>query len=431
MYSYRLPALLLFLFTNILSTSGQEIVWARQSDDVAFLEGVATIKMELDADENLYVLYSLRNRVKFQGMQFESVGSSDILLIKYNAQGSILWTRQIGGSSWDQGNDIAIDGGNNVLITGIMPNGGSFLGKTLDINNGGAFFAKITSDGNLEWVRQYGNKNGQGNAITSDRFNNVIIGGASDLNNQVVAKYTADGTLLWTTPMVYHDCCVRPSITDIKTDANENIIVVGDFTGGISFAGKSLRAPLFYSVFIFKINTNGNYIWSNQIDPGGWSLNDAMSKDMQIDSSGDIFLTGHFNDIATLGAITLNEQQEIDDRTGFLTRISSSGNFLWAKAMYGRDMMPSSLTINPNTNEVNVCGSSLQRFAYDDQYISSLNQNQSFVLTTDVAGNFKSCMIMSPEKSYASYVSHTAFNSDNEFYVAGIFGKISQSDALI
>jgi gliding motility-associated-like protein len=405
------------LFENAYS---QDIVWARQSEDVALLEGATPTQLELDSDGNVYVLNILRGRVKFEGIEYQSQGSEDILLIKYNPQGNIVWAKQMGGSTWDIASDIAVDSHNNILITGVMGSGGTLLGATIDNTNGGAYFAKISADGNLVWVRQYGNPNAQGHAIYADQFDNVIVGGGVDSKNRVVAKYTPGGTLMWSQTLHYSDCCVSPSIVDIKTDGNNNIFIGGDFTGNIGFAGFALNAPTFYSGFIFKVNANGSPIWSNQIDSGVRSLNDARFTQMQIDPSGDVFVTGYFNDLARLDGIILKEQYDIDDRTGFITRMSSAGNFLWATAMYGRDMMPTSLRINPNTGELAVCGSSNTRFAYDNQYISSIQGNQSFILTTDKNGTFRSSMFINPE-SFATYSTDVVFTSANEFYAAGSF----------
>ena len=398
----------------------QDILWARQSEDVATLEGATPTQMELDSDGNVYVLYILRGRVKFEGIEYQSQDSEDILLIKYNSAGAIVWAKQMGGPAYDRGGDIAIDSHNNILITGVMHNGGTLLGQTLNIANGGAFFAKITSAGALAWVRQYGNQYGHGDAIHADNFDNVIVGGGVDLRDGIVAKYTPDGTMIWSLPLDYQSCCVAPGIQDIKTDVANNIIIGGDFTGNIAFAGYTLNAPMFYSAFIFKLNANGQPVWANQIDSGLRTLNDAKFTDMQVDPSGDIFVTGYFNDIAHFDAITLREQFDIDDRTGYITRMSSSGNFLWATAMYGRDMMPTSLRMNPTTGELAVCGSSNTRFAYDNQYVSSIQGNQSFILFTDKNGAFRSNLFINPE-SYATYSTDVVFTPANEFYATGSF----------
>jgi hypothetical protein len=252
---YRLPLLLFILLSSMLAdVLAQEIVWARQSEDVAYLEGAVALQIELDSEQNVYVLYSLQNRVKFEGVTFQSSGTTDILLIKYNPQGHIEWSSQMGGSDWDLGSDIATDQGNNLLITGTLPQGGTFFGETLNISNGGAFFAKISPDGDLVWVRQYGDQYAQGHSIAADPFNNVLIGGSTDLRrNRVVAKYSSGGALIWAKGMAYEDCCVPPSIEDIKTDTNGNVIITGDFTGHITLAGQRLNASNFYSAYVFKL----------------------------------------------------------------------------------------------------------------------------------------------------------------------------------
>ena len=414
--------LLIALLFVIHENYCQDILWVRQSEDVAYYEGVTPTQLELDSDGNVYVVYILRNRVKFEGIEYQSQDSEDILLIKYSSSGAIIWASQMGGTAYDRAGDIAIDSYNNILITGVMHNGGTILGQTLDIANGGAFFAKISPSGTLLWVRQYGNEHGHGDAIHADNFDNVIVGGGVDRYDGMVAKYTPGGVMMWSQPMDYQSCCVAPAIIDIETDAANNIIIGGDFSGNIAFAGYTLNAPMFQSTFIFKLNANGQFLWSNQINSGGSSLNEARFTDMEVDPSGDIFLTGYFEETAHFDAITLGEQFEIDDRTGYLARMSSNGSYLWATAMYGRDMLPTSLRIDPNSGQLALCGSSFLRFAYDNQYISSIQGNQSFILFTDKNGVFKNSLFINTE-SYPTYSTDVVFTPTNEFYVTGSFNE--------
>ncbi|HEY3404113.1 MAG TPA: gliding motility-associated C-terminal domain-containing protein [Ohtaekwangia sp.] len=391
----------------------QDVLWAKQTTNVAFLEGVLPVKMETDNAGNAYVLYVLMNRSILDGVLMTSDGWMDILLVKYDNDGNILWKNQMGGADWDQASDMVIDNTGNVLLTGIMPNGGSFMGQTLDINNGGAFVAKIDPDGTLIWVRQYGDINGQGQVICADKNNNVIVTGKNNLDHLVVIKYDAAGTVLWSKPIQYLTCCIPPRADDVAVDSQNNIILSGSFVGHISFSGVTLQAPIYYSGYILKMTADGNYLWSNQVDGGNTSDSYAMNRDLAIDSDDNIFITGHFRTSATFDNILLTENNPVNDRTGFIARLTPSGVFSWAKPIFGRDLMTTGVKINPNTNELNIIGGGLIGYQYDDQYISPEQINQDFVIITDLSGEFKRAI------DVKASISDVSYDTDNNLFVTG------------
>lgn len=396
----------------------QSILWVEQTRDVSPLEGVGLRQMVTDHNANVYVLYFLYGRTLLDGNLLQSNGTDDILLVKYNPQGDILWKQQIGGSDWDLGADLAIDDNDNILLTGILPNGGDLFGETLNIANGGAFVAKIHPAGTLIWYRQYGDLNGQGQAVTADHAGNVIVGGKNNLNNLIIRKYNSSGTVIWTSPITYLTCCVPPQIDDIQTDSDNNIVVAGSFVGRISLGGTILEAPHFYSSFITKISPAGSYDWFNQAD-AKTSDDYARSGMIAIDDNDNIYLTGHYRNKAVLDAIDLTENLAVNDRSGFVARLSpTTGAFVWAKSFYGRDCMTTKIKFDPYKKELNVVGGSLLGYQYDDQYISETIHNRSFIVVIDMDGTFKKAINFFKEGS-DQYVSDIVFDQNDNIYVGG------------
>ena len=83
-------------------------------------------------------------------------GVQDMLLAKYDASGSEIWTQYLGGSGSDYGYDVAIDGEDNIFFSGkTTSTDGDFAATTA----GGlydAVLAKYDSDGNWIWTERYG-----------------------------------------------------------------------------------------------------------------------------------------------------------------------------------------------------------------------------------------------------------------------------------
>ena len=57
-----------------------------------------------------------------------NAGGYDILLMKYDSSGTKQWTRQLGTSSSENGNGVAVDNNGNVYVTG--DTGGGLDGNT-------------------------------------------------------------------------------------------------------------------------------------------------------------------------------------------------------------------------------------------------------------------------------------------------------------
>jgi hypothetical protein len=81
-----------------------------------------------------------------------NAGEGDIWLGKYDGDGNPIWSQQFGSAADDFANSILTDASNNIYLTGRTAGD---LGST---NAGGqdAFVAKLTSDGDLLWINQFG-----------------------------------------------------------------------------------------------------------------------------------------------------------------------------------------------------------------------------------------------------------------------------------
>src|SRR5262249_55862934 len=68
-----------------------------------------------------------------------SVGSSDVFVAKFDSTGQLIWVRRVGGDSYDEADDIALDDQGNVYIAGVVSG-------TVDFDPGPGIF-QYTSNG--------------------------------------------------------------------------------------------------------------------------------------------------------------------------------------------------------------------------------------------------------------------------------------------
>jgi len=142
-------------------------------------------------------------------------GKDDGLLIKINANGDTLWTKTLGGDSWDAVLSVQQTNDGGFIITGYTESfGGQF---------GGVWLIKTDDQGDTTWTRIY--EFGQhGVCVQQTRDNGYIIAGTRgwSLNGGMLSllliKTDETGDTLWTqnvyTPHVDAAFCVRQTHDD-------------------------------------------------------------------------------------------------------------------------------------------------------------------------------------------------------------------------
>ena len=163
-----------------------------------------------------------------------NAGHEDAFLAKYDATGSLLWTRQLGTTSYDYSSGVSADGLGNAYISGTTH--GSLSGP--NAGNYDAFLAKYDAAGGLLWTRQLGTSDwDQTSGVSADALGNVYIGGYTrgslgganaGGNDAFLAKYDAAGGLLWTRQLgtLPHDYS-----SSVSADGLGNVYISG-WTGG-------------------------------------------------------------------------------------------------------------------------------------------------------------------------------------------------------
>ena len=112
-----------------------------------------------------------------------SNGGYDIFIQKLNANGDLIWVKQMGGTSNDQGISITGDGDGNIYLTGNFKNTVDFdpdSGVYNLTSYGGSdmFIQKLDSLGNFLWVGQMGgSQNHIAMSIALDKQNNIYTTG--------------------------------------------------------------------------------------------------------------------------------------------------------------------------------------------------------------------------------------------------------------
>ena len=189
----------------------------------------------------------------------------------------------------------------------------------------------------------------------------------------------------------------------ITTDNLGNVYTVGRFSGSVDFdPGPSvsiLTSTASWNAFISKFDAAGNFVWAKKIDGG---LCQAFG--VTIDNNGNIYVTGFFsgpNDFDPgPGVFNLMDGGSFD---GFVLKLDSSGDFVWAKNVVNGSGQDYSLSVNVDSNG-NVYTTGRYRFTADfdpgpgtfnlssntgtyDVFISKLDSNGNFLWAKSAGGS--------------------------------------------
>ena len=105
---------------------------------------------------------------------------NDVFAVKLTSLGQLVWNSFLGGSGADSGSAITLDGNANVYVTGYSTDG---WGSPLQAYTSGfdAFVTRLDSSGVVNWNTFLGGGGGDfGNGIALDGSNNLYITGYSD-----------------------------------------------------------------------------------------------------------------------------------------------------------------------------------------------------------------------------------------------------------
>jgi subtilisin-like proprotein convertase family protein len=161
------------------------------------------------------------------------------------------YTSPWGLNSNDVPGSIAIDNGNNIIVTG----------STSDNFNDSVLTLKLSSSGNLIWKKTIGGQSlrvNKGTCILSDNNSNIYIGGylnnpVTDSRDALLIKYNSAGDLLWQRTYNYISDNLD-AIMDMKFDNSGNVVVTG-CAGVNSFFDSSY-------VLLQKYSSTGSLIWT-------------------------------------------------------------------------------------------------------------------------------------------------------------------------
>lgn len=204
------------------------------------------------------------------GSTISSTNSSkDILLVKSDALGNIIWHQSYGGNQDEVGHSIDISDNGTFIISGQKADQSS--GYNL------SYLLKVDEVGDLIWSKTFGGSyNDYGYSVINTDNGGYILSGSTrslgDINGDAWAiKMDSDGTILWENTYGGNG---SESIRSIKQTIDGGYIMVGhtdSFGNGYN------------DVYLLKINSQGDIQWYKTYGgmgtDNGWSVVETLDPD--------------------------------------------------------------------------------------------------------------------------------------------------------
>ncbi|MCP4441611.1 MAG: T9SS type A sorting domain-containing protein, partial [Aureispira sp.] len=279
-------------------------------------------------------------------------------LAKYDANGNYIWAKRIGksgGSSFTPGScqarSMDLDNNGNIYLTGYIIGTVDFdpssnVANLVGTGQKDIFLAKYDANGNYTWAKMMdGPKDDRGNSLVVDGSGNIYLSG--DL------------------------------VSTLDIDPSSNTV-------NLTSTGST-------DIFLAKYNTNGNYLWAQQI--GGSNYDNSFIHSLAIDGNGNACITGYFE-----GSIDCNLSMASGSlnstglRDAFLAKYDANGNYIWAKNIGGSDADYGEAVSIDKHNNIYLTGSFSGTADLDPSSstanLTSAGQRDIFVAKYDANGDY-------------------------------------------
>ena len=321
----------------------QEPVWFKH-----YANGGQNSGMRLcwDGEDGLFGIGTLHGDATLDGTEVSVVGSEDILIVRWDSTGNIVWARTAGGDcepgDTDGGGDIHYEPMSARLITtGYFTCPQSNFGTQI-LNGSGAlsgiqdaFLASYDIDGECQWARRItASPNLWLTSTVTDADGNIFLlgngetAGATFYGASIVsvppggflAKYSSDGTLIHAERILVNG---TPWGT-VWADTDEWYLFGSAKPGAALYSQNLAAVATSGDGFVARVDTAGAIQWVTMLHS---SISAAVLGSVVL-PDGSCVVRGHYRGDLTLPSGTLTGSPSLTN--SFIARLDSQGEVQWA-----------------------------------------------------------------------------------------------------
>jgi plastocyanin len=340
------------MFVAKYDASGDQL-WVHELGEGSFDEGLG---IALDADGNAYVSGITGGTLPGSlDSHVGAVGTSDVFVVKYDANGNRLWVHELGTSSNDEGLGIAVDADGNAYLTGFT--GGTLPGSP-DQHVGGndAFVAKYDSNGDRIWVHELGTRRGdvKGLGVAVDASGSAYVTGVTTArlpgspqlqaggDDMFVAKYDTDGNRLWVRQL---GTAEADDGFGIAVAADGDPYITGTTAGTLPSSPDANAGG--YDVFLAKYDPIGRRLWVHELG----TASDEAGRAVAVAADGSAYVAGE-----TSGTLPESQESNAGGDDSFVVKYDGNGSRVWVHEL-GSDGPDEGLGVAVDSDRAFVVGS--------------------------------------------------------------------------
>lgn len=162
------------LFVSKFDTDGNKL-WIKTVEGIGEVHGYG---IATDTASNVFLIGEFEGNLTIGGNLYTSGGFYDAMLVKFDQNGSVLWSEAFGGSNSDEGYDIVLDDNMDPIIMIEAGEDVIYKGQTLSVNGWNEpMLLKVKNDnGDLIWYKSLASTTTSGlvNGMTISREGNFI-----------------------------------------------------------------------------------------------------------------------------------------------------------------------------------------------------------------------------------------------------------------
>jgi outer membrane protein assembly factor BamB len=300
-------------FRLFKTSKDSEEIWSKDisldidSNRIVSLSFLSDIKLDLDGN---ILVTGKSQEVKKAGDSVDFISDTDkAFFMKLSNDGKKLWEYHFDKANIieSEGASISVDKENNYYLCGI---------ETYEKFKSRVFVVKLSTSGEEIFVKRF--------PLDGDIISYVdtlivenslyIVGNEIDKQNISIVKTSLNGEVLW--QKNFEEKGYKFSVKGLVKDHNNDIVITA--TKEIDVNDKSDD-----SVYILKINSNGDKFWSQEFDSNQQKVRslDITPNYINVDTKNNIFIAGWVR-----GAFEGFEND--NTRDPFLVKLSPDGNII-------------------------------------------------------------------------------------------------------
>lgn len=343
--------------------------------------------IQCDSEGNVYITGKFNNTLNINGVSFESNGSWDMFLAKYSNNGEFLWCKVFGGPNSEALISMKIKF-DRVVLAGRFYNFTCIDNDTIFSQDGtDVFLAKFNLDGELINTLDIGGQgvdmisdlsiDSQGNIyIVGDFYQDIHFGEttfeAGDALGVYMAKYNPSFQLLWAYQMQGDD--LKPGVK-LSVSSSGDISVAGNFSSTVQFGNNHLTTADFdEDIYLASFTSGGEVNWAQRFYSNSMETLIGMS----VDKYGDTYISGHYLDHIHFGELTIHYNLCCGEPEIFMVKIDFDGNITNSLQITGERSGIQTMVV-PEVNQIYLGGYFSDQIAFGDIILNSPTSYNIFI----------------------------------------------------